>query len=317
MTGKSPKTLSEEAQVAAPETTVTSYKGFDLDWKCRGFAYEVGKTYEHTGKVRACSSGFHACEYPLDVYSYYAPGQSRFATVTQFGDIAKHSDDTKIASAKITIDAEIKIPEIAAAAVKWVIDRCTPADAKHSEGYQSAASSTGYRSAASSTGDRSAASSTGYQSAASSTGYQSAASSTGDRSAASSTGYRSAASSTGDRSAASSTGDRSAASSTGYRSAASSTGYQSAASSTGYRSAASSTGDQSAASSTGDQSAAMSSGLQGRVMGAVGCALFLVYRDEDTCDILHAWAGIVGRDGIKPDVWYSLDAHGKPVEVAA
>ncbi len=48
--------------------------------------------------------------------------------------------------------------------------------------------------------------------------------------------------------------------------------------------------------------------------GKTGNALFLVYRDLNTYDILHAWAGIVGRDGIKPEVWYVLGANGKPVE---
>jgi hypothetical protein len=61
----------------------------------------------------------------------------------------------------------------------------------------------------------------------------------------------------------------------------------------------------------------MSVGREGRVMGADGCALFLVYRDPCTCDILHAWAGIVGRDGISAETWYRLDADGKPVEIAS
>jgi len=49
--------------------------------------------------------------------------------------------------------------------------------------------------------------------------------------------------------------------------------------------------------------------------GAVGCVLFLVYRDPDTDEILHAWAGIAGQNGIKPQSWYILGADGKPVEV--
>ena len=209
---------------AAPTEPVQSIKGFGIDWKCRDFQFEIGKTYTHAGKVEACKSGFHACEYPLDVFGHYAPGQSRYAEVVQSGKISRHENDTKIASASITITAEIGIPEIVKRAVAWVLAQAKPSDIQHAEGDRSAASSTGNQSAASSTGDRSAA------------------------------------------------------------------------------------------SSTGDQSAAMSAGRYGRAMGADGCALFLVYRD-DNWDITHAWAGIVGRDGIKPLVWYSLDAHGKPQEV--
>jgi hypothetical protein len=51
-------------------------------------------------------------------------------------------------------------------------------------------------------------------------------------------------------------------------------------------------------------------------MGAVGNALFLVYRHPRTSEILHVWAGIVGRDGIDPDTWYRLGADGKPEVVS-
>ena len=149
--------------------------------------------------------------------------------------------------------------------------------------------------AASSTGDCGAASSTGYCGAASSTGYCGAASSTGYGGAASSTGYYGAASSTG---------DCGAASSTGYGGAASSTGTCGAASSTGYYGAASSTGNYGAASSTG---------YCGRVRGTVGSALFLTER-VNTGEIVSVWAGIVGKDGIKPNVWYTLK-NGVPTEV--
>lgn len=45
---------------------IKSYKGFNKDMTCRGFQYEEGKEYEEE-TADACHSGFHACEYPLDV----------------------------------------------------------------------------------------------------------------------------------------------------------------------------------------------------------------------------------------------------------
>jgi hypothetical protein len=48
------------------------YKGFDKDLKCRGFQYEVGKTYECEGKVALCENGFHFCEDPKNIRGYYA-----------------------------------------------------------------------------------------------------------------------------------------------------------------------------------------------------------------------------------------------------
>ena len=193
---------------------ITSYKGFDANWKCRDFQFEVGQSYEHDGDVESCRSGFHACEHPLNVFEYYPPAGSKFAIVEQSGDLGRHDSDTEVASKRISIMAEISIASLVKAAVEYVSASCHPINP------ESPASSTDYRGAASSTD---------YRGAASSTGDCGAASSTGDYGAASSTGDCGAASSTGDYDAASSTGDYGAASSTGYRGAASSTGKQSVA----------------------------------------------------------------------------------------
>nr|DAI52948.1 MAG TPA: hypothetical protein [Bacteriophage sp.] len=146
---------------------IIAYKGFDKNLKCRDYQYEIGKTFEHDGAVKVCGSGFHACEYPLDVFSYYLPSNSRFAIVKMHGETSKDSDDTKIASAKITIETEIKLPEIINRAVDWIKNKVNWGDDKVSNtGYCSAATNTGNRSAATNTGDCSAATNTGYCSAA-------------------------------------------------------------------------------------------------------------------------------------------------------
>ena len=103
---------------------IKSYKGFDKDLKCRGFQYEVGKEYEEQ-KAVACRSGFHACERPLDVFNHYSPAGSRFCEVEQSGELSRDSGDSKVASTKIKIGAEIGIPGLVKAQIEYVRSRCT------------------------------------------------------------------------------------------------------------------------------------------------------------------------------------------------
>ena len=49
------------------------YKGTDKDIKCRGYQFTPGVEAVED-KAELCSAGFHACEAPLDVLNYYAPG---------------------------------------------------------------------------------------------------------------------------------------------------------------------------------------------------------------------------------------------------
>ena len=99
--------------------TIKSYKGFDKDLKCRGFQYEIGKEYEEP-EADVCRAGFHACERPLDVFNHYCPVNSRFCEVEQSGELSRDTDDSKVASTKIKIGAEIGIPGLVKAQIEWV-----------------------------------------------------------------------------------------------------------------------------------------------------------------------------------------------------
>ena len=118
-----------------------NYKGMDKDMKCRGYQYEVGREYE-TDKAEVCECGFHACEYPLDVFRYYPPAGSRFFKVEQSGELSKNDDDSKVASTKIKIGAEINIAGLVKAAIQYTKERCHD-EGETATGDQGAASATG------------------------------------------------------------------------------------------------------------------------------------------------------------------------------
>ncbi|EJJ9741941.1 hypothetical protein NKG14_001922 [Salmonella enterica] len=258
---------------------IVTFKGFNKDLTCRDFQFAIGETFHHDGKVEACGSGFHACECPFDVFSYYPPAESRYAETLSFG-VTDHEEegDTKIASSSITIKDELTLPQFIQRGIEWIwskIDKSLEQQIM--------------------------------------TGNRSAATNTGNRSAATNTGNRSAATNTGNQSAATNTGNRSAATNTGYQSAATNTGYQSAATNTGYQSAATNTGCQSAAEVSGSQSVAASLGIKGKSRASEGGAIVLCYRDKNG-ELIHIRASKVGENGIMPNTWYQLNEDGEFVE---
>jgi len=173
--------------------TISGYKGFDKDFRCKGFQYEPGQEYT-TDKAVICEEGFHFCEYPLDVFGYYGPGESRYAEVQGSGKTDKHEGDSKVACTKLKIGAEVSISALVQASVKFILEKVDWENATESNtGDQSSATNTGYMSAATNTGNRSAATNTGYMSAATNTGNQSAATVEGEESVAIATGYKSRA----------------------------------------------------------------------------------------------------------------------------
>lgn len=132
-----------------------NYKGFEKDMTCRGFQYEEGKEYEEP-LAEVCEAGFHSCEYPLDCFSYYDPAHSVYHEVEASGEIDRDNDDTKIASTKLKIGAEINIAGMVKAAIEYTVKRTkneAGADKKYgassATGSCGASSATGYKGASS------------------------------------------------------------------------------------------------------------------------------------------------------------------------
>ena len=143
------------------------YKGFNPDWTCRDFKFEIGQKYKHEGEVSLCNSGFHFCENPLDVLTYYPP-TGKFAEVEADDVCGTKSDDSKRASKIISIKSEISLHMMIKLGLEFIMSKV---DFKNAP--------------VTNTGDRSAASNTGYQSAASVSGKESVAIVTGKDSKAS------------------------------------------------------------------------------------------------------------------------------------
>ncbi len=294
-----------------------SYKGFKNDMTCRGFRYEEGKEY-HEERAECCDTGFHACEYPLDCFRYYAPADSVYHEVEQTGDIDKSEGDSKVASTEIKIGAKIGIPGLVQAAIEYTSKRCEKKAENHNTGNCGASSNTGYRGASSNTGYRGASSNTGYRGASSNTGDCGASSNTGDCGASSNTGYCGASSNTGNRGASSNTGDWGASSNTGNRGASSNTGDWGASSNTGYRGASSNTGNCGASFSTGEESTsyagcvnsvAAALGLNAKAKGVKGAYIICAEFETDN-DGNYRIKGIqlhqVDGEKIKEETYYQL-----------
>ena len=86
------------------------YKVFNEDWTCRGFQYEVGKTYEMNDTPLCCYQGFHFCERLIDCFNYYQfIYENKIAEIEALGEI--DSNGMKSCTNKIKIVREISWEE--------------------------------------------------------------------------------------------------------------------------------------------------------------------------------------------------------------
>ena len=256
---------------------IVAYKGFDKNLQCRGLQYEIGGTQEFDN-VKLCERGGHACEVPLDVFSYYAPGDgSRYCVVEMDGVGEERGNDSKRVAKKLTVGAEIGIPGLVKAHIEYVKAHTTM---EHTD---PKAATAGDRGAA--TAGDSGAATAGYRGAATAGNF--GAATAGDRGAATA-GYRGAATA----------GDSGAA-----------TAGDSGAATAGNFGAATSRGSV----SVGEKGCGLVRGNGVKIMGGLGAILVICEENTDDWGIKELQAFVVDGVDIKADTWYKL-VDGKLVE---
>ena len=87
------------------------YKVFNPDFTCRGFQFEVGKTYRHEGDIGLCRAGFHFCRKAADCFNFYGfDPNNKVAEIEAIGLV--ESDEVKSVTNEIKIVREIPWSEV-------------------------------------------------------------------------------------------------------------------------------------------------------------------------------------------------------------
>ena len=316
---------------------IKSYKGFDKNLKCRGFQYEIGKEYEEKD-IEICIRGFHACENPLDVFSYYDMIGSRFCEVEQSGKIQKKDDDTKVCSSRIKIKSELKLADMINLGVEWLKEKTNPSkiinmitDEKSgnyaqigSSGDDAQIGSSGDDAQIGSSGNYAQIGSSGDDAQIGSSGNRAQIGSSGDYAKIGSSGNRAQIGSSGDDAQIGSSGDYAQIGSSGNRAQIGSSGDYAKIGSSGNRAQIGSSGDYAKIGSSGNYAQIDSMGENSVIMCAGNNSI--VKAKIGSWITLAEWGHVDGKytpicvkteyvDGerIKEGTWYKL-LNGKFVE---
>jgi hypothetical protein len=301
---------------ASKTKPIISYKGLDPDFKCRGFQFEVGKTYKAEGNIKACENGFHACENPFDVLSYYELLNSdaklnRFALVEQSGDLDKHPEDSKIASAEITIKAELKLPEFIRAAVDWIVS-ATKGKGDNPSGHGARIGSSGDSAQIGSSGDYAQIGSSGDYARIGSSGDSAQIGSSGYDARIGSSGDSAQIGSSGDYAQIGSSGDYAQIGSSGDYAQIGSSGDSAQIGSSGYDARIGSSGHGARIVSEGKDAVIACAGVGSTFSGQDGAHVALAEYGSDGKCVGFA-TGCIGKGGLKAGVVYCANG-GKLVE---
>jgi hypothetical protein len=246
-----------------------TYKGFDKNLQCRGVQYEVGKEYKVDGKISCCKNGFHSCEMPLDVFTFYPPNDSRYCETEPSGELDKESN-VKIASSYIKIIAEIGLKGLVDSAIKFLFEKikvnestnvttgnsahsATTGNSAHSAttGNSAHSATTGYSAHSATTGDYAHSATTGNSAHSATTGNSAHSATTGYYAHSATTGYSAHSATTGNSAHSATTGDSAHSATTGDYAHSATTGYSAHSATTGNSAHSATTGNSAHSATTG------------------------------------------------------------------
>ena len=308
---------------------ITAYKGFDKNFQCRGFQYEVGKEYKSGKPVKVCRSGFHACTNPLEVWDYYPVYNSRFAEVELGGVIDKEDGSSKICSSEIKIKKELTLSDYIGLCVAKMNDLakvgdnsakiCSSGDSTKigssgysakicSSGDSAQIGSSGYSAKISSSGDSTKIGSSGNSAKISSSGYYAQIGSSGDYAKICSSGYYAKIGSSGYYAKIGSSGDYAKICSSGDSTKISSSGYSAKIGSSGNSAKISSSGYYAQIGSSGDYAVIMCAGIKSKAKAKKGSWITLSEWEIENGRYVPVCVKTEQVDGvkIKEDTWYEL-----------
>ena len=309
--------------------TITAYKGFDRELRCRGYQYAEGATFVHDGDLRLCGAGFHACTLPLDVLAYYPlTSGNRYHRVELDGVAPPASGDSKRVARKISIGAGLNPAGLIQAHVEAILDTVKPTtgDYAHSAttgysansattGYSAHSATTGRYANSATTGDSANSATTGDSAHSATTGYSAHSATTGYSAHSATTGYSANSATTGDSAHSATTGYSANSATTGRYANSATTGDYAHSATTGYSANSATTGRYANSATTGysphvrssvaDPTAVAAVLGEGAARGVVGSWLVLTERDDE-CSVVEVRAVQVDGETIKPDTYYRL-----------
>lgn len=305
------------------EKKIIAYKGFDKDFKCSDFQYEVGKEYEMDGDIEYCKRGFHACESPLEVYDHYDMFTSRFAKVEQSGEIDKEENSTKVCSSKIKVKAELRLADMINLGVEWIKEVTSPTKVEKDDklndnrGYSAKIGSSGYYARIGSSGNYAQIGSSGYYAQIASSGNSAQIGSSGNSAQIANSGDCAQIVSSGDYAKIGNSGYYAKIGNSGDCAQIVSSGYSAQIASSGDYAQIASSGDSAQIGSSGEHSVVFAAGHNSIAKAKIGSWITLTeweYNDGVRVPICVKTEQVDG-ERVKADTFYKLiDGEFKEVD---